>query len=877
MTSKYVAIVLCLFAVLAVHAGLAQDNWNGGNGNWTNAGNWSTGLPGPTDDVAIFSGGQDLVLLDTSPSIKSLTLGGADYITYSYLVDNGVAQNLTIARSLTVGVNGWLSLSGGSTVTAGADSSNAGIIEIYNGSNFQINGNFNNAASFYSGGGNTISVTGTLTNGAAFHVNNGDTVNLGTLDNSGYLYVYSGANLNMASGDVTDVVSGSYWDIEGKFTVGGVNTFFANLTSIEGTLMLGNGSTTNITPSGGTLTNSRELDIGNGTTVGVNGDLVNNGFLGTGRFVTGGNNALNISGTLTNNGAFELYGHGDVANIGTLVNNAYLIVGTGTTLNLTNQLNVTDIPSNVRYDILGAFNAGSNSAFANLTSVEGELILGNGSTTNITPNGGTLTNSRYLTIGNGTTVDINGDVVNKSWLSTGYFVGGGNNTLNISGTLTNNGEFFVYANGDVANVGTLVNNGVVYIYIGTGATLNLANQLNVTDVPDGGGYQIYGNFNAGAKSAFANLTSVEAILYLANGSTTNIMPNGGTLTNSGYFEVGNGTTVSVTGDVVNNRLLTTGYNIAGGNSALKISGTLTNYGEFFVYANGDIADVGTLVNEGNLYVGPGATLNLNTQLNVTDIPASALYQIFGTLNNATLVSPFAGLASIEGWLTLANGQTVDITPGGGVLALSNTGHLNSYNGSTINVHGDLTSTGTVEISSGATVVAEGGQVTINGGTLLGNGGVITGNVTMAGILSPGHAAQTGGALTVNGRYTQTSSGDFLLGIGGVGAGTEFDLLTVNGQAFLDGTLDISLENGYFPQGGETFTFLLTNSGVFGEFSTVNGLNIGRGEYFTVIYNPSSVELVVNGNYQPTPEPGTFLLLGSGLLSLSYRVRRRRRV
>lgn len=57
------------------------------------------------------------------------------------------------------------------------------------------------------------------------------------------------------------------------------------------------------------------------------------------------------------------------------------------------------------------------------------------------------------------------------------------------------------------------------------------------------------------------------------------------------------------------------------------------------------------------------------------------------------------------------------------------------------------------------------------------------------------------------------------------------------------------------------------------FATVNGLNIGNGEYFTVIYNPDTVELVVNGQQQ-TPEPGTFLLLGSGLLSLSYGVRRR---
>jgi len=49
-------------------------------------------------------------------------------------------------------------------------------------------------------------------------------------------------------------------------------------------------------------------------------------------------------------------------------------------------------------------------------------------------------------------VGITGDVVNNYFLTTGYYVGGGSNTLNISGTLTNNDTFYVYGSGDVANV-----------------------------------------------------------------------------------------------------------------------------------------------------------------------------------------------------------------------------------------------------------------------------------------------------------------------------------------------------------------------------------------------------------------------------------------
>src|SRR5271166_2684118 len=99
------------------------DNWNGGTGNWSVPDNWSAGSPGASSDVTIYSGGNDTVTLDTSPTISSLVLGGATNGTTSELTDGGLAQTLTITNGLTVGQTGYLNLSGGSTVTAGADSS----------------------------------------------------------------------------------------------------------------------------------------------------------------------------------------------------------------------------------------------------------------------------------------------------------------------------------------------------------------------------------------------------------------------------------------------------------------------------------------------------------------------------------------------------------------------------------------------------------------------------------------------------------------------------------------------------------------------------------------------------------------------------------
>ena len=77
MLSRCVSRVSVLVVLLVAAAGIswAQDSWNGGTGNWSNPANWSAGLPGSASDVAIHSGGNDLVYLDMSPNINSLTLG----------------------------------------------------------------------------------------------------------------------------------------------------------------------------------------------------------------------------------------------------------------------------------------------------------------------------------------------------------------------------------------------------------------------------------------------------------------------------------------------------------------------------------------------------------------------------------------------------------------------------------------------------------------------------------------------------------------------------------------------------------------------------------------------------------------------------------
>jgi hypothetical protein len=179
--------------------------------------------------------------------------------------------------------------------------------------------------------------------------------------------------------------------------------------------------------------------------------------------------------------------------------------------------------------------------------------------------------------------------------------------------------------------------------------------------------------------------------------------------------------------------------------------------------------------------------------------------------------------------------------------------------------GSFTTTANYDQSAGNTEVdgaltAGGGSVHISGGTLSGSG-TVTGNVTMDGTLSPGDSP---GTLTINGNYMQSSSGVLMEQLGGTGL-TMFDRTVISGTASLNGTLNISLVNGYVPVINDTFIFL-TASGVSGSFSTVNGLGINDLMKFFLYYDPNDVRLVV-GSTAATPEPAVFPLMTLALLLL----------
>ncbi len=103
--------------------------------------------------------------------------------------------------------------------------------------------------------------------------------------------------------------------------------------------------------------------------------------------------------------------------------------------------------------------------------------------------------------------------------------------------------------------------------------------------------------------------------------------------------------------------------------------------------------------------------------------------------------------------------------------------------------------GVLDIAAGQTFTVSGGDF-INNGTINGKGTLdvmLANSFINNGILSPGNSP---GTLTVNGDFTQTSSGTIVLEIAGLTPGTQYDQLIVNGTATLNGTVNIVLLNGF---------------------------------------------------------------------------------
>lgn len=204
---------------------------------------------------------------------------------------------------------------------------------------------------------------------------------------------------------------------------------------------------------------------------------------------------------------------------------------------------------------------------------------------------------------------------------------------------------------------------------------------------------------------------------------------------------------------------------------------------------------------------------------------------------------------------------------GNLIAGTSTASI-AFTGGTLNLGASTISNGQVFVigngvgAATLNLVGNGTHSFANGLLLASNSlmsgiGNIAGNITNFGTIAPGNSP---GTIGVAGDAILTPSSLMLMELGGTNAG-EFDQFNVSGILGFDGTLTVTLTNGFAPQVGDIFDLFDFGSTNGLGFDTVNLPDLVNAAWDTTdLYVGGSVAVVI-------PEPGTLALLavGAGLL------------
>jgi autotransporter-associated beta strand protein len=419
----------------------------------------------------------------------------------------------------------------------------------------------------------------------------------------------------------------------------------------------------------------------------------------------------------------------------------------------------------------------------------GQLIMeGTGTLTinsNNTYSGGTIISAGTLQLGSGgTTGSITGDVINNGALifnrsdavTFGEVISGiGNVQQNGTGTTVLLGEN-TYTGGTIINAGTL--------QLGNGGTAGSV----VGNVIDNGILA----FNRSDSFTFAGVIS-------GSGS---VQQNGtGTLVLVGNNTYGGGTTISG-GTILtqNASALGTGPVAFGNGAMLEVLNLLNANGNWTVSPGTASVSGGTVQTFGDFNLAGGGTLIVNANFNV---PGPANINSSGFVVN----SAFTANDDIN-----LNGSAAAVVNG-----LLTSPNVNVNNSSSLIVNNPGIVAANVNVGPSALLGLFGtiNGTVVNAGFFQGTG-VVNGNVFNSGIVSPGASI---GTLTINGDYTQNASGTLRIEVAGASAG-QYDVLAVNGRAFIAGTLQLVRAGNFRLQVGDRIAFLTATGGVNGTFSNV---------------------------------------------------------
>ncbi len=584
-----------------------------------------------------------------------------------------------------------------------------------------------------------------------------------------------------------------------------------------------------LTQSGsGTLTLSGTNTYTGGTSIsGGAVDATVSGALGTGAVAVNGNGGLYFSGTAdagslsittaarngTINGGFVQFN--DKSSAG----NATLVTNTGSGVTFSNDSSV----GNATIENRGGgttfwFNAnGGNARITNFkggsTNIWDDASAGQATITNET--GGMLDLQNNATAAQATVVNKAGGTVRISKLgAAGASIGSlegagsvmlGNKALTVGGldTSTEISGVISDAGGSIVKVGTgtLTLSGVNTYTGGTsinGGTVNAAVSgalgTGAVAVNGDGGLYFSGTADAGSLS----------ITTAARNGTI----NAGFVQFNGTSSAGNATLVTNTGSEVTFR-----DKSSAGNATIENRGGDTS---FWSGSNGGKASItnfaGSWTNIWDDASAGQATITnetggvLDLQDNGTAAQATVVNKAGGTVRISKQTAAGTAIGSLDGAGDVMLGAKA-LTTGGLNTSTEVSGVISGAGGSivkvgtgTLTLSGANTYTGGTQVNAGTLRVnnttgsATGtGDVQVASGATLGGGGIVTGAVTIAdgGSLAPGNSP---GTLTT-GNLTLNNGSALRYELGATGENALNDLVKVNGNLVLDGTLHVTTSAG----------------------------------------------------------------------------------
>jgi hypothetical protein len=647
-------------------------------------------------------------------------------------------------------------------------------------------------------------MSGNVTLAGAGTVTMSNNANNVIMGNSTGTEILTSANTIQGSGNIGDAFMG--FVNTGKVIANQGNNLYIDVDASgftnKGTVQANAGSLLGILGPSGSFTN-----LNSGTSTLTGGAYVANGTIQFGTSNATANdivtNAANITLSGTSSQIIDQFGGNALTGLASNASGGSFTINSGR--NFTSAGNFTNN---------GTLAVGSGSSFVvngNLTNFSGTTLTGGAYnvTGTLQFNGANIvTNAANITlIGSGNIVSqtsSNGLANFAANTSSGKFTIGGTRTFITKGNFTNNGTLTTSSSASKFDVnGSLTNFSGTTL---TGGTYNMTGTLQ---------------FNgANIVTNSANITLSGAASQIIDQSSSNGLANFATNAAGASFTINSGRNFTTASNFTNNGTLAVGS----ANSTFNVNGNLTNF-------SGGTLTGGTYNLTGALQFN-GANITSNAaNLTLTGTSARIIDQ---SSNNG--LANFATNAS-TGKFTLNGNRT--FTTGG---SFTNAGLFTVVSGSTFTVGGSgtgLTQSGGTTTDDGTLSV--GSLFNVQAGSLFGKG-VLSGNVQSSGVVTPGDSGTATGILTDKGIYTQTSTGTLDISIGGTTAGTKFDQLNPT-NANLNGTLNISLINGFAPTVGSTFKIMNFGS-ASGTFATVNGLSINSSEHFAIAYQGTDVLLTV---------------------------------